>query len=92
MEVRNPEEVLEAAKLGVEIIMLDNMTPKGVEEAIRILKENNLRDQVLLEVSGNITQENISEYAKLRPDVISLGTLTHSAEIVDMSLEIVDVL
>ena len=83
---------MEAAKLGVEIIMLDNMTPKGVEESIRILEENNLRDQVLIEVSGNINEENVSEYAELRPDVISLGTLTHSVEIVDMSLEVVDVL
>jgi nicotinate-nucleotide pyrophosphorylase (carboxylating) len=92
VEVRKPEEVLEAAKLGVEIIMMDNMTPKGVEDSIRLLKENNLRDKVLLEVSGNIKQENVSDYAKLRPDIISLGTLTHSVKIVDMSLEIVDVL
>ena len=92
VEVRKPEEVLEAAKLGVEIIMMDNMTPKAVEDSIRILKEHNLRDKVLLEVSGNIKQENISDYAKLRPDIISLGTLTHSVKTVDMSLEIVDVL
>jgi len=92
IEVKKPEEALLAAKLGADIIMLDGMTPEKVKETMELLNRSNLRDRVLIEVSGNITEENITEYAKLEPDVISLGALTHSAKAVDMSLEIVKVL
>jgi len=88
VEVKRPEEALKAAQLGVDVIMLDNMTLDEVKESMRILKENNLRDRVVVEVSGNITEDDIIEYAMLGVDVISLGALTHSVKAVDMSLEI----
>jgi len=88
VEVRTPEEAVEAAKLGADIIMLDNMAPSEVESAMKLLRAEGLRDKVLIEVSGGITEENILEYARLKPDVISLGFLTHSARAVDLSLEI----
>jgi len=88
VEVRTPEEAVEAAKLGADIIMLDNMAPSEVESAMKLLRAEGLRDKVLIEVSGGITEENILEYARLKPDVISLGFLTHSARAIDLSLEI----
>lgn len=91
VEVKKPADALKAAQLGVDAIMLDNMTPEEVEESIEVLKKNNLRDKVLIEVSGNITEDNIAEYAEFRPDVVSLGTLTHSVKAADISLEIVKV-
>jgi len=89
VEVRKPEEALEAAQLGVDIIMLDNLSPDKVRQSIEALKRNGLRDKVLVEVSGGVTEENTTEYAEAGPDVISVGALTHSVKAVDMSLEIV---
>jgi len=88
VEVKTVREALEAAKAGADIIMLDNMSVGEVEEAIRSLRDEGLRDRVLIEVSGGIDEGNILEYARLKPDVISLGFLTHSVRAVDMSLEV----
>jgi len=89
IEVKKPEEALTAAQLGVDIIMLDNMTAEKAKESIETLKKNGLRDKVLIEVSGGVTEENITRYAETGPDIISLGSLTHSVKAIDMSLEIV---
>ncbi len=89
VEVKKPEEALKTARLEVDIIMFDNMTPMEVKESIEILKKSGLRDKVLIEVSGGVTEENITEYAETEPDIISIGALTHSVKSVDMSLEIV---
>ena len=81
------EEVLIAAKNGADIIMLDNMTPNQVEDAINLLKKNNLRDKVIIEVSGGINIENIGDYLQSSPDIISIGGLTQfPSEKVDLSL------
>jgi nicotinate-nucleotide pyrophosphorylase (carboxylating) len=69
------------------IVMLDNMTPKTIEGAIETLRKAALYDFVLLEASGEITPKNVREYAKTGIDVVSLGYLTHSAKVLDMSLE-----
>jgi nicotinate-nucleotide pyrophosphorylase (carboxylating) len=94
IEVTSHEEAIRAAKkfksrhLKVPcVVMLDNMAPKAIEGTIKTLRENNLYDSVLLEASGKITPENIQEYAKTGIDVVSLGYLTHSAKVLDMSLE-----
>jgi len=89
VEVKNQEEALNVAQLGVDVIMLDNMTLDEVKESIENLKRCGLRDKVLIEVSGGVTEENIAQYAEAEPDIISLGVLTHSVKAVDMSLEIV---
>jgi len=88
VEVRTPEEAVEAARSGADIIMLDNMSVAEAERAMELLKAEGLRGNVLVEVSGGITEENVLEYAELRPDVISVGSLTHSVKAVDLSLEI----
>jgi len=69
------------------IIMLDNVKPMEIEQIVEKLRNMNLYDHVLFEASGNITHENIRDYAKTGIDVVSLGYLTHSAKIFDMSLE-----
>ena len=88
VEVRTVNEALEAARSGADIIMLDNMTVKDVESTLRMLEREGLRGKVLIEVSGGITEENLLQYARLEPDIISIGSLTHSVKAVDVSLEV----
>jgi len=76
IEIERIEDVLIAARNGADIIMLDNMIPSQVKEAIEILKKNKLRDKVMIEVSGGITKDTILDYANAEPDVISIGELT----------------
>jgi len=83
VEVKNIKELKEALKSGVDHIMLDNMSEKEVAMAISIVNH-----AVTIEVSGGININNIENYAKLKPDFISLGCITHSARSVDISLEL----
>jgi nicotinate-nucleotide pyrophosphorylase (carboxylating) len=67
--------------------MLDNMSPDQVEDVIRSLKENNLRENIILEISGGINEENIVDYLISSPDIISTSELTQfPSERVDLSL------
>jgi len=94
IEVTSPEEAVRAARKFEDlrlkkpcVVMLDNMSPVEIVEVIETLRKGDLYDHVLLEASGEITPENISEYARTGIDVVSLGYLTHSARVLDMSLE-----
>jgi len=94
IETTNQDESVRAARKFKQlrlkkpcIIMLDNVRPKEIQQIMEKLRNENLYDHVLLEASGNITRENIREYAKTGIDVASLGYLTHSAKIFEMSLE-----
>jgi len=87
IEIENVNDVLIAVKNKADIIMLDNMSPDKVQDAINLLKQENLRNRVIIEVSGNITQENIFDYLISEPDVISTSVLTQKpTEFVDYSL------
>ena len=88
VEVTTPDQAVEAAKAGADIVLLDNMTPKEVERSVAMLKTENLRDQVLLEASGGIGKENLASYLSTGVDVISVGAITHSAPAIDLSMEI----
>nr|WP_269140547.1 carboxylating nicotinate-nucleotide diphosphorylase [Archaeoglobus neptunius] len=88
VETKTIEEVLMAAKLGADIVMLDNFTPEMVELAVKKLESERLREKVILEVSGRITPENVEEYASKGVDVISSGYITHSARAIDFSLRV----
>jgi nicotinate-nucleotide pyrophosphorylase (carboxylating) len=88
VEITEVEDVIDAAKAGVDIIMFDNFSLKKIEKAIRLLKKMHLREKVLLEASGGITKENFLQYASTGVDIISLGEITHSAKALDISLEI----
>jgi len=88
IEVNNSEDALEAAKNGADVIMFDNMKPAEIEKSIKILKDNGLREKVLLEVSGGITLEKVKDYAKYDVDFISMGCLTHSVKAIDTNLRL----
>ncbi|MFW9821489.1 MAG: carboxylating nicotinate-nucleotide diphosphorylase [Candidatus Thorarchaeota archaeon] len=89
IEVEKTDDVLIAANNGADIIMLDNFSPDGVEDCINLLKTHNLREKVIIEVSGGITVENIVDYLISEPDVISSGQLTQfPSETVDFSLRL----
>ncbi|RBQ23730.1 hypothetical protein ALNOE001_08030 [Candidatus Methanobinarius endosymbioticus] len=88
IEVENSKDAALASKNGADIIMLDNMSPPEVKETIEILNDFNLRENVLIEVSGEIDSQNILEYANTGVDIISLGTLTHSSKSLDISLSL----
>ena len=82
IEVENLEMVKEAADAGADIIMLDNMSPEEMKEAIRIID-----GRAETECSGNVTRENISQVTEVGVDYISSGALTHSAPILDISMK-----
>ncbi|MFX1374929.1 MAG: carboxylating nicotinate-nucleotide diphosphorylase [Promethearchaeota archaeon] len=87
IEIEKMEDILIAAKNGADIIMLDNFTPDQVMDAITLLKQNNLRDKKIIEISGGIHPENIVDYLLSEPDVISSGQLTQfPSEKADFSL------
>lgn len=87
IEVSNLYQLKEALKTGVEIVMLDNMRVEEIEEAVTLRNAEGYK--TLIEVSGNITLENLERIAKTKPDFISVGAITHSALPVDMSLEVI---
>ncbi|HBA62542.1 MAG TPA: carboxylating nicotinate-nucleotide diphosphorylase [Lachnospiraceae bacterium] len=82
VEVETLEMVKEAVEAGADIIMLDNMSPEEMKEAIRIID-----GRAQTECSGNVTKENIARLTDIGVDYISSGALTHSAPILDISLK-----
>ncbi len=88
VEVENTSDAVLAAKEGAAIIMLDNFSPTQIMKTIKVLKNQKLRNKVLLEASGGINSKNISKYSKTGVDIISIGSITNSVKGIDMSLEI----
>ena len=82
VETENLDMVREAVEAGADIIMLDNMSREQMREAIALIA-----GRAEIEVSGNVTKENIRALADLGVDYISSGALTHSAPILDISLK-----
>ena len=82
VEVENLDMVREAVEAGADIIMLDNMTPEMMKEAVRIID-----GRAETECSGNVTLENVARLTEIGVDYISSGALTHSAPILDVSLK-----
>jgi len=90
VEVESAEDAVFASKLGADIIMLDNMQPEIVRKTLKMLKEKGFRDSVIVEASGGISQANLEAYAKTGVDVISMGSLIHKSNWVDVSLEMIN--
>ncbi|MFN3384013.1 MAG: carboxylating nicotinate-nucleotide diphosphorylase [Archaeoglobaceae archaeon] len=86
VEISRPEEAILVAKEGVDAVMLDNFSVDEVEKTMNLLREE--RIDVLVEVSGGITPENVVAYAKSGVDVISSGYITHSSKALDFSLRV----
>ncbi len=82
IEVETLEQLKEALDAGADIVMLDNMSPENMAEAVAMTK-----GRAETECSGNVTKENIARLTNLGVDYISSGALTHSAPILDVSLK-----
>ncbi len=82
IEVKTADEAAQAAEAGADIILLDNMNPEQMREAVGLVKGRSL-----LEASGGITLENVRTTAGAGVDRISIGALTHSPKALDISLE-----
>lgn len=89
VEVESKEDALLVSMFDVDIIMLDNMSPSNIKDTIDLLQENKLKNNVLIEISGNINFENIEEYAKTGADIISMGSLIHASKWIDFSMEFI---
>ncbi len=83
VESENLDQVKECLAAKVDIIMLDNMSPEMMREAVQIIN-----GQALVEASGGVNLENIREIAKTGVNIISIGALTHSAPASDISMEL----
>jgi nicotinate-nucleotide pyrophosphorylase (carboxylating) len=81
VEIETFEQLTEAVKAGVEIIMFDNLSPEVITSWLSAVP-----DQIVTEASGGITPENLSMYGSTGVDLISLGYLTHSVKSLDISL------
>jgi nicotinate-nucleotide pyrophosphorylase (carboxylating) len=86
-EVSDTKSAVEAIKSGADIIMLDNFSPQQAHKTISYLKKSGLRKKILVEISGGVNLSNIKEYAYALPDMISVGSLTHSSKSIDFSME-----
>lgn len=82
VETENLDMVKEAVEAGADIIMLDNMTPEVMKEAVKLID-----GRAETECSGNVTKENIERLVEIGVDYISSGALTHSSPILDLSLK-----
>ena len=83
VEVENLKQIEQALDGGADMLLLDNMPPALVQEAVDLIK-----GKAHIEVSGGVTLENVREYAATGVDSISIGALTHSAPAVDISLDV----
>jgi nicotinate-nucleotide pyrophosphorylase (carboxylating) len=85
VECDSLEQVAEAKTAGPDIVLLDNMTPDMVREAVALLGGS-----VQIEVSGTISVESVGAYAEAGADYISVGAITHSARVLDIGLDVVE--
>ena len=82
IETETLEQVVEAVEAGADIIMLDNMTPEVMKQAVALID-----GRAQTECSGNIPKENIARICEIGVDFVSSGALTHSAPILDISMK-----
>lgn len=86
IECKTEKQVFEFAKQNPCAIMLDNMKPKQITKIKQKLNKN--YPEIIIEASGGINEKNIREYQKTGVDIISMGNLTHSTKVLDLSLNI----
>jgi nicotinate-nucleotide pyrophosphorylase (carboxylating) len=87
VETKTLKQVEEAVRMGVDIIMLDNMSLSQIKKAIKIIRL--LDEKIKIEVSGEIDLNRVKQIARAGVDFISVGALTHSAKALDFSLKVV---
>jgi nicotinate-nucleotide pyrophosphorylase (carboxylating) len=81
IEVANMDQLQQALAVGVDVVMLDNFDLVAIRNAVALVD-----GRALIEVSGNVTLERVADLARAGADIISVGSLTHSAPAVDISL------
>lgn len=90
VECERLDQVKEAVAAGAEMVMLDNMTPAAVRECVELVRGADAR--VLVEVSGGITLDNITDYAAAGADLVSTSAITQSAPALDLALDVESVI
>jgi nicotinate-nucleotide pyrophosphorylase (carboxylating) len=88
VEVRTSAEALLVARAGVRRLLIDNASPDRARAIVDRLERAGLRDRLIIELSGGITPENASRFARAGADAVSLGAITHSAKALPFHLEI----
>jgi len=86
IEVDSLEQLAEALEFGIDAVLLDNMGPNTVADAVRLIRAKNAG--CWIEASGGITLTNVRRYAEAGVDTISIGALTHSAPAADLALDL----
>jgi nicotinate-nucleotide pyrophosphorylase len=87
MEAENLEQIKEGIEAGVEGILLDNMLPKEVRNAVEFIRTQPNGSDIFIEASGGISLDTLEEYCKTGIDAVSVGALTHSFKSSDISLD-----
>ncbi len=90
VEVGNPEDAVDASRAGADMVMLDNMSLTEMKQTLSVLRDEGLREQVLVEASGNISLDNLAQVAATGVDVVSIGSLTHSPRSLDIALRFIE--
>jgi len=86
VEVASLDELKQITNLGIDVVMLDNFDCNTIKKAVEIIKKSS--PELLIEVSGGVTLDNVESIAKEKPDFISIGKITNSPVNLDMSLKI----
>ncbi len=86
VECERMEQVVEAVEAGADVVMLDNMTADEASRCVKVVRDGT-RD-VLVELSGGVTLENVRAYADAGVDIISTSAITQSAPALDIALEV----
>ena len=86
VEISDGAQLEEALAARADAILLDNMEPQQVRESVQLIRKTS--PETVVEVSGGINLENVREMAESGPDLISVGSITHSARAVDISMKI----
>ncbi len=87
VECERAEQVAVAVAAGVDMVMLDNMTPSDAAACVRLVRESN-RPDTLVEISGGITLDNVADYAASGADLVSTSSITQSAPALDIGLDL----
>jgi nicotinate-nucleotide pyrophosphorylase (carboxylating) len=88
VECDRPEQVLEAVEAGATLVLCDNMTPAELAACVGIVRGHPRGASVLVEASGRVSLETIGDYAAAGADLISVGAITHSAQVLDIGLDL----
>jgi nicotinate-nucleotide pyrophosphorylase (carboxylating) len=92
VECDHLEQVVEAVEAGASAVLLDNMTPSQVSQCVALVRARTAEapGTVLVEASGGVTLDSAAAFAAAGADLISVGSLTHSAPILDLGLDLVE--